>query len=238
LGSIAHQQGRYEEAQQFYSEVPTISEQLGDLDKQANTLHNLGAIAEMQGHYEKAQRFYDDSLTISKQLDNQELCVSNLSNLGAIAETQGYYEKTEQFYSEALTLLPDNALLHRNHAQALIYARRLEEAEADLAQPAALDGHENNPYLWDYRAKIAIVRGEGFLADQLLDEVVKREASFDVALQRAQAAWLQGGLKAAQEAFEQVWENANLGERVAMRREMEHLLEEHPELPGRDALQA
>jgi hypothetical protein len=68
----------------------------------------------------------------------------------------------------------------------------------------------------------------------LLDEVLKRDASFDVALQRTQAVWLQGKLEAVQETFQHVWEQANQGERAAMRREMERLFAEHSELDGQD----
>ncbi len=71
----------------------------------------------------------------------------------------------------------------------------------------------------------------------MLNEVVKRDASYDVALLRTQVAWLQGDMQTAQETLQKVWEKAKPGERTAMRREMERLLDEHPELAGRDVLE-
>ncbi len=71
----------------------------------------------------------------------------------------------------------------------------------------------------------------------MLTEVVKRDASYDVVLLRAQVAWLQGDVQTAQDTLQKVWEKAKLGERMVMRREMERLLDEHPELAGRDEIE-
>jgi predicted Zn-dependent protease len=77
--------------------------------------------------------------------------------------------------------MPDSASLYRNRAEISIHARQLQEAEADLAYATNLDGNEDSPYLWYRLAQLAVARGEGVLADQMLDEIMKRDTSFDMA---------------------------------------------------------
>ena len=154
---------------------------------------------------------------------------SALDNLGRI-------EDALAAYTEAMTLLPDTAPLYHNRAESFIHARRLDEAEADLARGVELDGNENSPYLWYCRAQLAVARGDGLRAQQMVDEVVKRDASQDVELLRVQAAWLQGDIPAAQEVLQLVWEKASPGERVSVRRELGRLFDEHAELGGREVL--
>jgi Flp pilus assembly protein TadD len=133
-------------------------------------------------------------------------------------------------------LAPHTSSLYRGRAATLIHARKIEEAEQDLAHAIDLDGNEDSPYHWYYQAKIAIARGDALVANQMLDEVLKRNAFVDLAFLRAQTAWIQGDLQTAKDVFRDVWEKANLGERMAIHREMEQLFAEHPEIAGRDML--
>ena len=90
---------------------------------------------------------------------------------GSVLDNLGRTEEALEAYAEAINLSPDSARLYRNRAEILIHARRLLEAEADLAHAVRLDGNRKSPYLWYRYAQIAIARGDGSLADHMLDEV-------------------------------------------------------------------
>jgi tetratricopeptide (TPR) repeat protein len=231
LRNLKQMETCYREALPYY--------QADDRRRSVALLHrSLVNVLTEQGHYAEALEPLQAAIRglRTREQDSEETAWV-LSNYANVLDNLGRTEEALAAYREAITLLPESAPFYRNRAEALIHLRRLAEAEASLAQAVTLDGHEQSPYLWYRRAQVAIARGDGLLADQMLDEVVKREASFDVALQRAQAAWLQGRLEAAQETCQQEWKKANLGERAAIRREMERLFEEHSELDRGDALQ-
>lgn len=100
-----------------------------------------------------------------------------------------------------------------------------------------LDGDERSPYLWYHRAQLALARGNAPLAGQMLQEVLQRDAAFDVKLLQAQLAWLQGSLSTAQDYLRQAVEKANPGERTFMQLEMEHMHQMHPPLAGWEEVQ-
>ncbi len=161
-----------------------------------------------------------------------------LSAYASALDHLGRLEEAIATYTEAMILLPDTPSLLRNRAETLIHARHLEKAEADLAYAVQLDGNENSSYLWFRRAQLAIARGEGLLADQMLDQVLKRNPSEDVLLEQAQSAWLRGDSKAALEKLQQALAKVKKQDQAAIRRDMERLLNEHPELPGGDEMRA
>jgi tetratricopeptide (TPR) repeat protein len=193
----------------------------------------LGDVLNEQGRYDEASEALQSAIDgLRKSEENKNDLAWVISAYAGALDNLGRTEEALAAYSEAIELLPDTPPLLRNRAETLIHLRRLDEAEADLARAAELDGNEDSPYLWFRRAQIAIARGDGTLADQMLDEVLKRDPTHDVALQRAQSAWLRGELNAAQEALQQALAKANAGEQATMRRDMERLLNEHPDLPG------
>lgn len=95
--------------------------------------------------------------------------------------------------------MPDSAPILRNRVEALIHTRKLEEAEADLARAVEIDGHEDSPYLWHRRAQIVLARGDGQQTDRMLDEVLKRDASYDVVLLQVVSIRLHGDLTTARQ---------------------------------------
>ena len=192
-----------------------------------------------QGHYEEALEPLQAAIAGLQEYEQyKEQVPWALSEYASDLDNLGRSEEAIAVYAKAIALLPDASPLYRNRAETLIHAQRLDESEADLAHAVQLDGNEDNPYLWYRRAQLAIARGDSLQAEQMLNEAVSRDASSDVALLSAQVAWLQGDLQTAQESLQKVWEKANPGERSAMRRDMERLFNEHPELAGRDTLES
>jgi tetratricopeptide (TPR) repeat protein len=194
---------------------------------------SIGDILSDQGRYEEAL----EPLQVAAQgLQEQEQTKNDAAwSLSAYASALDYLGRAEEalgVYAQAMALLPDMPPLLRNRVEVLIHLRRLEEAEADLARATELDGNEDSSYLWFRRAQIAVARGDGLLADQMLNEVLKRSSSHDVQFLQAQSAWLRGDLSAAQEKLRHAFNHANAGEQASMGRELERLFAEHPDLPA------
>jgi tetratricopeptide (TPR) repeat protein len=203
----------------------------------AFTQRSLGDMLSEQERYEEALvplQAAAHGLQESEQYRDDT--VWTLSTYANALDKLGRLHEALASYAEAISLKPDTPPLLRNRAETFIHARQLEEAEADLARAIALDGNEDSSYLWYRRVQLAIARGDAYLADQMIDEVAKREPSFDLRLDQAQSAWLKGDLNTAQDILQKAFGQANSGDRAAMLRDMELLFNEHPGLAGKDEL--
>ncbi len=233
-----HPARQLEKIEAYYREALPHYQSAGRPISVAYIRCSLGNVHFEQGQYDKAKELLHSPTSTSSVNEHTTSTVWVHVTYASIFSTLGLTEKALAAYAEAMKLRPDFPLLLYNRAEMLIHTRRLEEAETDLARAVKLDGNENSPYLWYRRAQLAIARGDAVQSDQMLNEVTKRDPSFDVALVRAQSAWLRCDLGVAQEELHKVLEKANAGDRVALRRDMQLLFDEHPELPGRDELRA
>jgi len=205
----------------------------------AYSQRSLGNVLEEQGQYREALAPLQAAAQALQDHDRDSASgaystyASALANLGDIAGALAAHD-------QAVELEPAAAFLLCNRATARIQARQLAAAEADLAQAVQLDGHEDSPYLWARRAQIAIARGNGTLADQLLDEVAKCNppARLELAMWRAQSAWLRGDVYQAQQLLYQALLAANAGQRSTGQREWEQLFADYPQHAGIAALRA
>jgi tetratricopeptide (TPR) repeat protein len=236
-----HPLRRLEAIEAYYREALAIyQDQAPDRPiSQAVIQRALGEALSEQGRYGEAAETLQAAIQGFKGNEGRTSDTAwALSSYASALDNLGREEEALAAYNEAIELLPDTAPLLRNRTETLISLRRLEEAEADLARAVELDGNENSAYLWFRRAQLAIARGDGTQAEQMIEEVLKRDASFDVLAVQAQSAWLRGDLATAQEKLRQALDHANQGTRAATRREMERLLEEHPELAAGDEIRA
>ena len=199
----------------------------------------LASVLTGQGRYEEALEPLQATITgLQEYEEYKEEVVWALSEYASDLDSLGRTEEALASYTKVIAMLPDASPLYRNRAETLIHARRLDEVEADLEHTVQLDGNEDNPYLWYRRAQLAIARGDSLQAQHMLDELKKRDDSFDIGWLPAQIAWLQGDLQTARETLQNVWEKANSGERSAICRDMVRLFDEHAELTGRDVLES
>ena len=104
LGSLAQDQGRYEEAKRYYEGSLRIAKQIGDKKGEATTYNNLGLLAQVQGRYEEAKRYYEGSLKIKKQIGDKEGEATTYNNLGSLAQEQGIYEEAKRCYEGSLRI--------------------------------------------------------------------------------------------------------------------------------------
>ena len=107
-GRLAHEVGRYAEAQPFLEEALDIREKtLGpEHPDVALSLNNLALLYHNQGQYGKAEPLYQRSLAIREKAlgpDHPDVATS-LNNLAALYYPQGQYGKAEPLYQRALAI--------------------------------------------------------------------------------------------------------------------------------------
>ena len=228
-----HVARQLEKIEAYYREALPIYQAADRPISVAYIQRSLGDLLNEQGRYEESLEPLQAAIQgLQAREEYKGEAAWTLSSYASVLDNLGRTEEAIAAYTQAIILLPDTPPLLHNRAEALIHARRLDEAEADLARAFELDGNEDSSYLWFRRAQVAVARGDGLLADQMLDEVLKRAPSEDVIFLQAQSAWLRGDLDAAQEELRRAFDKASPGERTAMRRELERLLTDHPDLPG------
>ena len=89
LGITAEDQGRLEEAEDWYRQALTIEEELGDRRGMATTYRQLGITAEDRGRLEEAEDWYRQALTIKEDLGNRPSLALTYAQLGLLAEDRG-----------------------------------------------------------------------------------------------------------------------------------------------------
>jgi tetratricopeptide (TPR) repeat protein len=111
LGTLAQEQGDYQEARRQYQRSLEIDEALGDRAGMATSYHQLGILAHLQGDYQEARRQYQRSLEIKEALGNRAGMATSYHQLGILAQQQGDYQEARRQYQRSLEI--DEALGNR-----------------------------------------------------------------------------------------------------------------------------
>jgi len=91
LGNLAMNQGRYDEAKEYYKKSLSISEELGNRAGVAQTLHNLGNLANDLNKPELAFRFTTIALFMFASMGHAD-AQKAMSNLAILVQKLGYDE--------------------------------------------------------------------------------------------------------------------------------------------------
>ncbi|WP_189841437.1 CHAT domain-containing tetratricopeptide repeat protein [Streptomyces umbrinus] len=135
LGNIALARGRLDEAENWYRQSLTISEDLDTRPGMATTYHQLGSIALLRGRLDGAENWYRQSLTIEEELNNRPGIASTHHQLGMTAQERGRLDEAENWYRQSLTIyeeLNNRPGIASTHHQLGVTAQergRLDEAE-------------------------------------------------------------------------------------------------------------
>ncbi|MDR0343993.1 MAG: tetratricopeptide repeat protein, partial [Nocardiopsaceae bacterium] len=78
-----------DEAEDWYRQSLTISEELADRPGAASSYHQLGVVAQDRGRLDEAEDWYRESLTIKEELGNRPGMATTYSRLGRLAEERG-----------------------------------------------------------------------------------------------------------------------------------------------------
>jgi len=104
LGAVAGDQGKLNQAQDYYSRSLEISERLGNQQAIARTLHGLGTLAHEKGRVGEARNYYSKSLEIKKHLEDRQGIAATLHQLGMLAQEWGRVDEAHAYYDKSLEL--------------------------------------------------------------------------------------------------------------------------------------
>lgn len=180
LGRVAHDQGRWDEAEQRYRDA------LANLTESARNLHStqltydvLGELAEGRGRLGEAEEWYAESLALAEQRHDWEGTARSLHSLGRLCRKRGQLEEAERLYRRCLTLAesaryrPGRAAVY--HELGLLALVRGKHESAEWFREA-LDLHkelgDRDGVASDYRhlGLVAIASREWDEARQLLSD--------------------------------------------------------------------
>jgi len=104
LGSIAREQGRYEEARRLHGQSLAIWTTLGEADGIASSQNYLAFVAWLAGDFEQAEAPGLEALTVFRRAGNLRDVAVTLISLGASALYRGEWELAVERLNEALTI--------------------------------------------------------------------------------------------------------------------------------------
>ena len=136
-GTLASQQGHYEQARVAYRESLAIRERTGDRASVGALLSNLAVVAEQEGDLGEALRLGHEALVVREEVgDPWAICVSR-NNLGMVALLQREFEQAREHIRESMLLAATVGDLWI----VAVGAHNLGNALLGLGQPAQAGAH-------------------------------------------------------------------------------------------------
>ena len=103
-GTVASQQGRYDEARQAYGRSLAVRERLGDRASVGSLLSNLAVVAEQEGDLEEALRLGHSALAVREEVGEPwAVCISR-NNLGMVALLRKDFPLADEHVRESMRL--------------------------------------------------------------------------------------------------------------------------------------
>ncbi|WP_178917857.1 tetratricopeptide repeat protein [Natronomonas gomsonensis] len=104
LGTIAHQRGNPEQANDIQEERLEICRRAGYSIGEADALDSLGNIALVLGEYQTAKEYYQQSLDLFQDVGFSFGEAQSLNNLGVLAQEMREYERAREYHSRSLDI--------------------------------------------------------------------------------------------------------------------------------------
>jgi tetratricopeptide (TPR) repeat protein len=101
---VAHDQGDYDQALDWYRKSLAIDAELGDRTGIASSYHQLGMVAHDQGDYDQALDWYRQALRIFEELGNRPNMASTTSLIGVLLTEAGSPEDALRWSLRSLDL--------------------------------------------------------------------------------------------------------------------------------------
>ena len=138
-------------------------------NKELNDAFNVGKEAMVAKNYDAAVQAFDKASQIDP---NQHVIWGQLAesymelgNTKTGADQQAAYDKGLEAYNKAIALKPDDAAYHNNYALALVKAKKIPEAQAELTKAAELDPTSAGKYYYNLGAVLVNVGQNDAAAD-------------------------------------------------------------------------
>lgn len=144
-GSLATEQGDYEQATSLLETALAAAHVAGDGAVAALALTDLGSIARQQGAYQRATEFHDRALALRKDAGDQRGIAVSFGNLGLALLYQGQYDRAEELLTNAAMAFRDlgdsHSFITTTSNLALAAVMRGDFARARLLVEESLTGY-------------------------------------------------------------------------------------------------
>ncbi|MDX2005634.1 MAG: tetratricopeptide repeat protein, partial [Meiothermus sp.] len=180
LGIVALYDHDYPLSRQYFSELSTLTRQLGDKTLAAMALNNLGCVLEYEGNYQGALDTHSESLNLKIEIGDAFGQSISLRNMGLMARLLGDYATAHRYLEQSLeisTALDDRQVMldALNASSALAFqqadynrARSLYHQSLRLSQTVQYRGLI--AYMLEGVAALLGVNGQGKTAARLLGQ--------------------------------------------------------------------
>ncbi len=104
IGNIYHNQGKPDEALEYYQQALEINKKLGYEQGIAHNLSNIGTVYNDLGKHDEALKFQEEALEINQKIEDEPGIANSLNNIGVVYNDSGKTEEALKFYQEALEI--------------------------------------------------------------------------------------------------------------------------------------
>jgi tetratricopeptide (TPR) repeat protein len=104
IGNIYHNQGKPDEALEYYQQALEINKKLGYEQEIAHNLSNIGTVYNELGKHDEALKFQEEALGINQKIEDEPGIANSLNNIGVVYNDSGKTEEALKFYQEALEI--------------------------------------------------------------------------------------------------------------------------------------
>jgi len=102
LGVVCWQQGRYQQAADYFERSGALCRAVGDRAGEARALGHLGNVYWHQGRYQQAADYFERSGALWRAVGDRAGEARVLTNLGLVHYQQGNYQQAADYYQQAL----------------------------------------------------------------------------------------------------------------------------------------
>jgi len=106
-GKLKAQLGQYTEAETYYQEALSISEQMSERLALSQSLIQLGTISQSRGDLDRSLQYYQQALAIFEEIGDRASVGQTLTNVGTVCQSRGDLDKSLQYYQQALAIFEE-----------------------------------------------------------------------------------------------------------------------------------
>lgn len=103
-GTLAAQQGNFDEANRLYDDSLAIRRRLNDQRNAANVLNNMAIVARLQGDYQRSRMLHEEALAIRRELGDRWAIATSLNNLGNVLTDLEELAAARRYLDEAVAI--------------------------------------------------------------------------------------------------------------------------------------
>ena len=175
------ERGMSKEQREAYEKKAKENAEAMKKNKELNDAFNVGKEAMQAKNYEAATQAFEKASQVDP---NQHVIWGQLAesyielgNTKTGADQQAAYDKGLDAYTKAIALKPDDAAYHNNYALALVKAKKVDQAQAELNKAAELDPASAGKYYYNLGA-VLVNGGQNDAASEAFKKAIAADPNY------------------------------------------------------------